>query len=105
MTDGRPEALKRGRDVEANLTAFLVVLLPVDTDVTRAVRDTLRQGRREGIVVVVGEWEIGRVVLAGDLVGCIGALVGLCCRFSCVARQSSSSSSSIPNSRFWGAKV
>ena len=104
MTDGRPEALSRGRDVEASLTAFLVVWLPVDTDVTRAVRDTLRQGLRGGIA---GEWEIGKIVLAGNFVGCIGigALVGLCCRFSCVARQSSSSSSSIPNSRFWGAKV
>ena len=102
MTDGRPEALSRGRDVEASLTVFLVVLLPVETDVTRAVRDIDRQGRR-------GAGDVGegrRGVLAGDSVGCIiGALVGLCCRFSCVARQSSSSSSSMPNSRFWGAKV
>ena len=101
MTDGRPEALSRGRDVEASLTVFLVVLLPVETGVTRAVRDIDRQGRR-------GAGDVGegrRGVLAGDSVGCIGALVGLCCRFSCVARQSSSSSSSMPNSRFWGAKV
>ena len=61
MTDGRPEALSRGRDVEASLTDFLVVLLPVETGVARAVRDIDRQSRH-------GAGDVGegrRVVLAG----------------------------------------
>ena len=49
MTDGRPEAVSKGRDVEPSITVFLVVLTPVDTAVGLALLDRDLQGRRRSV--------------------------------------------------------